>query len=101
MERDLDDVVAEDKRLEMSGLSLELQLGLTNAVITWNNRKQQPPRFCVRGAMSNEGWGWLPAELLTATQFDVEHWKLGSPEEQEQAQGYFSYELKPKKNGFA
>lgn len=51
--------------------------------------------------MSNEGLDWLLAKLLTATQFDVEHWKLGSLEKQEQTQTYFSYELKPKKNSFA
>ena len=51
--------------------------------------------------MSNEGLDRLLAKLLTATQFDVEHQKLGSLEKQEQTQGYFSYELKPKKNGFA
>lgn len=74
---------------------------IPNTVTTGNNRKQQSPSFCLSWGMSNEGLDWLLAKLLTATQFDVEHQELGSLEKQEQTQGHFSYELKPKKNGFA
>lgn len=39
--------------------------------------------------MSNEGLDWLLAKLLTATQFDVEHRKLGSLEKQEKTEDIF------------
>lgn len=41
--------------------------------------------------MNNESLDWLLAKLLTTTQFDVEHQKLGSLEKEEHKDIFLKY----------